>query len=130
MQDGASSASLDSIILQGDLIVEFKVPMRGANFSLWQAVAAIDLGGLAPDAKAHALARNMTLAAFARAAMVDALKQAKADPFHLSQAAARTTASRSSYCTTHERTSRISARCVRPPPRPRLWFARNRQGVG
>lgn len=45
----------------------------------------VDLRGLAPAVKAHASARNMTLAAFARAAMVDALKQAEADPFHLSQ---------------------------------------------
>jgi hypothetical protein len=44
----------------------------------------VDLRGLAPAVKAHASARNMTLAAFARAAMVDALKQAQADPFHLS----------------------------------------------
>ena len=45
----------------------------------------VDLRGLAPAVKAHASARNMTLAAFARAAMVEALKQAEADPFHLSQ---------------------------------------------
>ena len=43
----------------------------------------VDLRGLAPAVKAHASARNMTLAAFARAAMVDALKQAEVDPFHL-----------------------------------------------
>ena len=46
----------------------------------------VDLRGLAPAVKAHASALNMTLAAFARAAMVDALKQAEADPLHLSQA--------------------------------------------
>jgi hypothetical protein len=46
----------------------------------------VDLRGLAPAVKAHATARNMTLAAFARAAMVDALKQAETDPRHLSQA--------------------------------------------
>jgi hypothetical protein len=45
----------------------------------------VDLRGLAPAVKAHAAARNMTLAAFARAAMVAALKQAETDPFHLSQ---------------------------------------------
>jgi len=45
----------------------------------------VDLRGLAPAVKAHASARNMTLAAFARAAMVDALKRAEADPFYLSQ---------------------------------------------
>ena len=45
----------------------------------------VDLRGLAPAVKAHASARNMTLAAFARAAMVDALKQAEVDPFHLLQ---------------------------------------------
>ena len=45
----------------------------------------VDLRGLAPAVKAHASARNMTLAAFVRAAMVDALKQAEADPFHLLQ---------------------------------------------
>ena len=45
----------------------------------------VDLRGLAPAVKAHASARNMTLAAFARAAMVEALKQAEVDPFHLSQ---------------------------------------------
>ena len=44
----------------------------------------VDLRGLAPAVKAHASARHMTLAAFARAAMVEALKQAKADPLHLS----------------------------------------------
>ena len=43
----------------------------------------VDLRGLASAVKAHASARNMTLAAFARAAMVEALKQAEADPFHL-----------------------------------------------
>ena len=45
----------------------------------------VDLRGLAPAVKAHASARNMTLAAFARAAMVDALKRAEAAPFHLLQ---------------------------------------------
>jgi hypothetical protein len=45
----------------------------------------VDLRGLAPAMKAHASARHMTLAAFARAAMVDALKQAEVDPFHLLQ---------------------------------------------
>ena len=45
----------------------------------------VDLRGLASAVKAHASARNMTLAAFARAAMVEALKQAEVDPFHLSQ---------------------------------------------
>jgi hypothetical protein len=43
----------------------------------------VDLRGLAPAVKAHASARKMTLAAFARAAMVEALKQAEVDPFHL-----------------------------------------------
>jgi hypothetical protein len=46
----------------------------------------VDLRGLAPAVKAHASARSMTLAAFARAAMVEALKQAEVDPFHLTQA--------------------------------------------
>ena len=45
----------------------------------------VDLRGLAPAVKAHASARNMTLAAFARAVMVDALRQAEAAPFHLLQ---------------------------------------------
>jgi hypothetical protein len=45
----------------------------------------VDLRGLASAVKSHAAARNMTLAAFARAAMVEALKQAAVDPFHLSQ---------------------------------------------
>ena len=45
----------------------------------------VDLRGLAPAVKAHVSARNMTLAAFARAAMVEAMKQAEVDPFHLSQ---------------------------------------------
>lgn len=45
----------------------------------------VDLRGLAPAVKAHASARNMTLAAFARAAMVEALKQADVHPFHLLQ---------------------------------------------
>jgi len=46
----------------------------------------VDLRGLASAVKAHASARHMTLAAFARAALVDALKQAEADPWRLSQA--------------------------------------------
>ncbi len=45
MQDGNYSASLDGITLQGDLIVEIKVPMRGANSSLWQAVEVGDVPG-------------------------------------------------------------------------------------
>jgi len=45
MQDGNYSASLDGITLQGDLIVEIKVPMRGASSSLWQAVEAGDVHG-------------------------------------------------------------------------------------
>jgi hypothetical protein len=45
----------------------------------------VDLRGLAPAVKAHASARNMTLAAFARAAMVEALKHAEVDPFHMVQ---------------------------------------------
>jgi hypothetical protein len=40
----------------------------------------VDLRGLAAAVKAHASARNITLAAFARAAMVDALKQAEGRP--------------------------------------------------
>ena len=43
----------------------------------------VDLRGLAPAVKAHASARHMTLSAFARAAMVDALKQTEIYPFHL-----------------------------------------------
>jgi putative phage-type endonuclease len=45
IQDGDYSASLDGITLQGDLIVEIKVPMRGASSSLWQAVAAGSVPG-------------------------------------------------------------------------------------
>jgi putative phage-type endonuclease len=45
MQDGDYSASLDGITLQGDLIVEIKVPMRGASSSLWQAVEASGVPG-------------------------------------------------------------------------------------
>ena len=40
MQDGEYSASLDGITLQGDLIVEIKVPMKGSSSSLWRAVEA------------------------------------------------------------------------------------------
>ena len=40
MQEGDYSASLDGITLQGDLIVEIKVPMKGSNSSLWRAVEA------------------------------------------------------------------------------------------
>lgn len=36
MQDGAYSASLDGISLQGDLIVEVKCPVRGRNSTLWR----------------------------------------------------------------------------------------------
>jgi hypothetical protein len=45
----------------------------------------VDLRGLAPAVKAHASARHMTLAAFARAAMVEALKHAEDDPLDLSR---------------------------------------------
>jgi putative phage-type endonuclease len=45
MQEGDYSASLDGITLQGDLIVEIKVPMRGASSSLWQAVDAGEVPG-------------------------------------------------------------------------------------
>jgi putative phage-type endonuclease len=45
MQDGDYSASLDGITLQGDLIVEIKVPMRGASSSLWRAVEAGQVPG-------------------------------------------------------------------------------------
>jgi len=38
MQDGAYSASLDGITLQGDLIVEIKCPMRGRTSTLWKEV--------------------------------------------------------------------------------------------
>jgi putative phage-type endonuclease len=39
MQDGDYSASLDGITLQGDLIVEIKCPMRGADSALWREVS-------------------------------------------------------------------------------------------
>ena len=56
----------------------------------------VDLRGLAPAVKAHAAARNMTLAAFARAAMVEALKQAEATRSICGPVGGLTTASRSS----------------------------------
>jgi len=40
LQDGLYSASLDGMTLEGDLIVEIKVPFRGRESSLWQAVEA------------------------------------------------------------------------------------------
>ena len=36
LEDGAYSASLDGMTLQGDLIVEIKCPMRGSRSDLWQ----------------------------------------------------------------------------------------------
>lgn len=40
LDDGVYSASLDGMTLDGDLIVEIKVPMRGTRSDLWQDVAA------------------------------------------------------------------------------------------
>ena len=40
LQDGLYSASLDSMTLDGDLIVEIKVPFRGRESSLWKGVEA------------------------------------------------------------------------------------------
>ena len=40
LQDGAYSASLDGMTLDGKLIVEIKCPMRGRQSELWQRVAA------------------------------------------------------------------------------------------
>lgn len=40
LQDGLYSASLDGMTLDGDLVVEIKVPMRGTRSELWQDVAA------------------------------------------------------------------------------------------
>lgn len=40
LQDGAYSASLDGMTLEGDLIVEIKCPVRGTRSDLWQDVAA------------------------------------------------------------------------------------------
>ena len=40
LQDGAYSASLDGMTLDGKLIVEIKCPMRGQQSELWQRVAA------------------------------------------------------------------------------------------
>ena len=45
MQDGDYSASLDGITLQGDLIVEIKCPMRGADSELWHAVESGEVPG-------------------------------------------------------------------------------------
>ncbi len=45
LQDGAYSASLDGITLDGGLIVEIKVPMRGRQSSLWRDVQAGRLPG-------------------------------------------------------------------------------------
>jgi putative phage-type endonuclease len=39
LQDGLYSASLDGMTLDGDLIVEIKVPFRGRDSTLWQSVA-------------------------------------------------------------------------------------------
>ena len=39
MQDGAYSASLDGMTLEGDLIVEIKCPVRGQGSALWKDVA-------------------------------------------------------------------------------------------
>jgi putative phage-type endonuclease len=40
LQDGLYSASLDGMTLDGDLIVEIKVPYKGQASALWQAVEA------------------------------------------------------------------------------------------
>jgi putative phage-type endonuclease len=40
LEDGAYSASLDGMTLDGDLILEVKCPMRGTRSDLWQDVAA------------------------------------------------------------------------------------------
>ncbi len=40
LQDGAYSASLDGITLDGELVVEIKCPVRGQQSSLWRSVAA------------------------------------------------------------------------------------------
>lgn len=45
MQDGAYSASLDGMTLEGDLIVEIKCPVRGQDSALWKEVQA----GWVPD---------------------------------------------------------------------------------
>jgi putative phage-type endonuclease len=45
LQDGLYSASLDGMTLDGDLIVEIKVPFRGRESSLWKTVEA----GTVPD---------------------------------------------------------------------------------
>lgn len=45
MQDGAYSASLDGITLEGDLIVEIKCPVRGKRSELWQEVSAGQVPG-------------------------------------------------------------------------------------
>jgi putative phage-type endonuclease len=45
MQDGAYSASLDGMTLEGDLVVEIKCPVRGQDSALWKEVQA----GWVPD---------------------------------------------------------------------------------
>lgn len=45
LQDGAYSASLDGMTLEGDLIVEIKCPVRGQDSALWKEVQA----GWVPD---------------------------------------------------------------------------------
>jgi predicted phage-related endonuclease len=40
LQDGAYSASLDGMNLEGDLIVEIKVPFKGRDSALWKEAAA------------------------------------------------------------------------------------------
>lgn len=40
LQDGAYSASLDGMTLEGDLILEIKCPVRGSRSDLWQDVSA------------------------------------------------------------------------------------------
>jgi putative phage-type endonuclease len=50
LQDGLYSASLDGLTLDGDLIVEIKVPFRGQQSALWQSI----VGG---DVPAHYVAQ-------------------------------------------------------------------------
>jgi putative phage-type endonuclease len=45
LQDGLYSASLDGMTLEGDLIVEIKVPYKGQASALWQAVEAGEVPG-------------------------------------------------------------------------------------
>ena len=63
MQAGEYSASLDGMTLHGDLIVEIKCPMRGADSDLWSDVSA----GRAPGYHAAQIQHQLMVSGAARA---------------------------------------------------------------